>query len=177
MKLGHVVQQVKQKLQVLKNKDVEERWENRNEEKLTQLHTFIDCILQQVLFGWMGDWNGPDMQHVSRKQIHTKYGLENCTNQLKEHVTHGRIIFFKINYTISTTWQGSPVVDYNKVVNLLSSITTWYIWHSWVVFWRRSCTLPLVYMMSHYLLAPSCFCTLQLWWLESMWDDDSHDKT
>ena len=86
-------------------------------------------------------------------------------------------IKINLNYLVSTTLKGSPVVDYNKVVNLLSSITTWDVWHSWVVFWRRSCTLPLVYMMSHDLSAPSCFCTLQLWWLESMWDDDSHNKT
>jgi hypothetical protein len=47
------------------------------------------------------------MQHVSRKQMHTKYGLENCTdtNQLEEHVSHGRIILksFEINYLVSTT--------------------------------------------------------------------------
>jgi hypothetical protein len=44
------------------------------------------------------------MKHVSRKQMYTKYGFENCTNQLEEHITQGRIILKQlINYMISTT--------------------------------------------------------------------------
>lgn len=158
---------------------MKERWTNRSEEYLTQLRTFTVLILQQVLFGWMRDRNRPDMQHVSRKQMHTKYRLENSTNQLEEHVTHERIILKQFlnklfgfnNLTRESSGRLQQSGESGK------SITTWVVWHSWVVFWRRSCTLPIVCMMSHDVLAPSWFCTLQLWWLESMWDDDSHDKT
>lgn len=153
-------------------------WKNRNEEKLTHLHTFIDCILQQVLFGWMGDWNGPDMQHVSRKQMHTKYGLENCTNQLKEHVTHGRIILknvFNKLYDFNNLMRESSGRLQQSGESVKFHYNMVYLAH--LGFLKEILYLAISIHDAPLFISTIMFCTLQLWWLESMWDDDLHDKT